>query len=130
LARILVIEDDPSVRKAVRAALQGAGHQVAEEAFGAGGAARVVAFRPDLVLLDLVLPDVGGPQLLVQIRSTPEGSTIPVVAFTGYYPTVEEARRSAPGFTDYLLKPLRGAAVVSAIEDVLRSAAETPEAAE
>jgi CheY-like chemotaxis protein len=125
-ARILVIDDEPGARAMARAALQGAGYEVAESAFGAGAVDRVRQFQPDLVLLDLVLPDASGVDLLKGIRATKEGASIPVVGFTGYYATPEEAMRAAPGFTGYVLKPVKPAKLVQDVAELLRSLKRAP----
>jgi CheY-like chemotaxis protein len=118
MTRVLLVEDDPKVRSAVRGVLQGAGHPVSEAAFCSAALARVRDFRPEVILLDLVLPDGGGLDLLSRIRSLPESATVPVVAFTGYYPTEEEARANAPGFDGYVVKPVKGPRLLDALAAV------------
>jgi DNA-binding response OmpR family regulator len=116
--RVLLVDDDPKVRSAVRAVLQEAGHKVSEASFGEAALARLRSEPPDVVLLDLVLPDAGGAELLGRIRGTPEAARVPVVAFTGYYSTPAEARAGAPGFDGYVVKPFQGRRLLDALAAV------------
>lgn len=104
--RVLVVEDDPMVRRIVREALEGDGYEVGETPFGVGVAKRAQAFRPHLVLLDYNLPDARGTDVLASIRSLPATARIPVVAFTGQYGDAAGARAALPGFDGHLTKPM------------------------
>lgn len=86
LARLLimVVDDNPITRKSVRLALQRENYRVAEASDGAAAFAQMHAETPDLVLLDLLLPDIHGADLIVQLRALPGGSDIPILAFSGF----------------------------------------------
>jgi CheY-like chemotaxis protein len=116
--RALVVDDDASVREFVRGALEGAGYRVEECAAGAGCVEKARAFRPDVVLLDLVLPDANGGELLAPLRSSCAAPPA-VVAFTGYFRTLDEVREENPGFDGYVLKPVREKRLLRDVEDVL-----------
>ena len=68
---ILLIEDDPSIRRFLRATLVTQGYELLEAATGGEGLAQAFSRAPDVILLDLGLPDMDGGDLLRQIRSTP-----------------------------------------------------------
>lgn len=70
--RILVVDDRADVRQATAYILQSAGYDVGEAASGAQGVGKALEFRPDLVLSDVVMPDIDGPELCRRIKSTPE----------------------------------------------------------
>lgn len=103
---ILLVEDDPLLRGAFRLLLEDAGYLV-HEAGSAGEALQAVASNtPDLILLDLGLPDHPGLDVARTLRARPETAGIPIVALTGH---AAEADRSAcldAGCTAYLAKPV------------------------
>ena len=112
---ILVVEDNPITRKLVRVTLSAEGYTVLEAPDGGTARELLHAGTPDLVLLDLVLPDTSGFHLLREIRALPDGADIPVLAFTGFLPRDEEARAAAAGFTEFLVKPVEPSRLVRTI---------------
>lgn len=104
-ARILVIEDDDYVRRLLRRLLSPVGYAVEEAATAEDGLARLRAEPPDLVLLDLHLPDRSGHEVLEAIRSDPATRLLPVVMLTGMATAAEKMRAQAEGVTDFIAKP-------------------------
>lgn len=104
-ARIFVVDDDPGVRSLLRTLLQSRGYVVEEFAAAEPALARVVSAPPDLVFLDLQLPDRSGHSVLEQLRSNPETRLIPVVMLTGYASSEEKVHAYELGVTDFLAKP-------------------------
>lgn len=83
LKRILHIEDDPSILEVARLALELVGHfEVCSCASGTAGLAAAVSFAPQLILLDVMMPEMDGPQTLAALRQHPETRDIPVVLMT------------------------------------------------
>ena len=80
--RILVVDDDAEVRSVVGAVLSSAGFDALGAADGSEGIERAVLERPDLVLLDVVMPNLSGWEVCATLRSLPETSSIPVVMLT------------------------------------------------
>ena len=80
---VLVIEDDPSVRGLLDTLLSSEGYRVTTAADGVAGLTEAVASRPSAVLLDLVMPDLGGMAVLQEMKSNPLLATVPVVVLTG-----------------------------------------------
>jgi len=78
---VLVVEDDPSVRKLLETVLEEDGYEVILAQDGLEGLAKVAMRRPDLMVLDVMMPDVGGLRVLDQMEE--EGIRIPVVVITG-----------------------------------------------
>ena len=115
---ILVAEDHPNGLKTVRVTLEKAGYTVLEARDGRSALERM-AHHPDLVILDLALPDVDGFELIQVIRGLPGGAEIPVIAYSGFMTRLEEARSIEVGFTDYLFKPIVPARLLDTIEAYL-----------
>jgi two-component system OmpR family response regulator len=105
--RILVVDDDPDVTNLTCELLTRMGH-VAQGAYdGAGGLAAVDSFQPDVVLLDLALPEMSGFEVLDRLRHRPAGGERLVVAITGYAQPADLQRARDAGFDHYLVKPVR-----------------------
>ena len=121
---ILIVEDNPITRKGVRLALQLEDYYVLEAETGAQALAYVQAQPIDLVLLDLLLPDVHGADLVRQLRALPHARDIPIIAFSGFLSKLEELRVSEAGFTDFLLKPVEPSRLATVIRTYLVSHAE------
>ena len=117
MASILVVEDDDAIRDAVRRGLTERGHAVAVASTGLAGLERVLADRPQAVLLDLGLPDVNGLTLIGMIRAA---STVPIIVITAQDddPTMVKALDS--GADDYVVKPFGTGQVEARIRAVLR----------
>ncbi len=104
--RVFVVDDDDQVRGFMHHLLTRAGYTVEE--FGVGSTA-LDAIRerpPDLVLLDLMLPDASGNEILNQIRENPSTRLLPVVMMTGHGTREERLRAQRAGVTDFLAKPV------------------------
>ena len=112
MPKILIVEDNPVTRKLVRAALTLDGFVVEESASGQEAIQAIVRTQPDLVLQDLVLPDMSGYELLNRLRATPGWGNKPIVALTGL--TDQDGLRGA-GFTDVLVKPVEPSRLVRAV---------------
>ncbi len=104
-ARVLVIDDDEQVRRLLRRLLTPAGYAVEEAATAEDGLARIRAESPDLVLLDLHLPDRSGHDVLEAIRADPATRLLPVVMLTGMATASEKMRAQSGGVTDFIPKP-------------------------
>jgi CheY-like chemotaxis protein len=86
MKRILVIDDEPVIRQLVVASLAGSDCEVAAAADGASALASLDAALPDLILLDVGLPGLSGPEVLHRLRAHTTTATIPVVLLTGQDP--------------------------------------------
>ena len=106
-ATILVVEDNPTTRRLVRAVLEAEGLRVLEAPDGATARQIMATGQPDLVLQDLVLPDVDGWELVTELRALPGASEVPFLAFSSFLsPQVEGARAASAGFDDVVVKPV------------------------
>jgi DNA-binding response OmpR family regulator len=119
MTSILAIEDDPSIRAALERGLAERGHTVQTAATGIAGLEAVLGDRPDIVLLDLGLPDVDGLTIIGMIRAA---SAVPIIVITAVDddPTMVKALDS--GADDYVVKPFRLDQVTARIRAVMRRA--------
>ncbi len=90
---ILVVEDNPTARKMLRLALEAEGYRVIEAFDGATALTRAIAEAPDLIVQDLVLPDMDGLELLRRLRALPGGAGKPIIALSGFQSLIEKANR-------------------------------------
>ena len=119
-ARVLIVEDDPNVSEVVARYLLREGYQVETVADGAEGLRRALAEPPDLVVLDLMLPNLGGLELCRRLR---KAVPVPVIMLTA---RGEEADRIAGlelGADDYVAKPFSPRELTARVKAVLRRAA-------
>ncbi|HWT82158.1 MAG TPA: response regulator [Candidatus Acidoferrum sp.] len=119
MASVLIVEDDGLLARHLAQALHKAGHTTALASDGCS-ALQEIADRPDVVLLDLGLPDVSGEKLLNYLRSRPETADTPVLVITGQRDAVVKLKMSVKDIvSDVLLKPVSGAQLCRAVEVAL-----------
>jgi len=119
--KILIVEDNEITRKMMRVTLQADSYEVVEAADAATALQLATTAGPDLILLDLRLPDMDGFDLLSRLRALPEITDVPVIAVSGFVSRLEEARASAIGFTDFLVKPLQPSELIRVVQAHLPS---------
>lgn len=103
--RVLLVEDDAETADAVRTVLTHWGHHVWTAADGATGLESAARHRPDVVLLDLSVPEMDGFEVARRIRELPEGPHMVLIAATGYTGRVVRLAAREVGFDDFLPKP-------------------------
>lgn len=109
--RILVVEDDIDNRRIVAKVLSVVGYQVIEASDGVEALAQARKEHPDLILMDLALPNLDGWEATRQLKGDAETRSIPVVALTAVAMRGDEEQARAAGCDDYLPKPARPAAI-------------------
>lgn len=117
MATVLVIEDDGDIRRLVADALATQGHAVESAAAALPGLRAAVELRPDLVILDLGLPDLDGAELLRMLRAV---SDVPVIAATARGEEADIIATLDAGADDYLVKPFSVAQLEARVRAVLR----------
>ncbi|TDW15043.1 response regulator transcription factor [Kribbella kalugense] len=117
MARVLLIEDDDAIRVSLGKSLTAAGHVVSAVAAGADGVAAVARERPEVLLLDLGLPDLDGRDVLAMVRSV---SDVPVIVATARDDDASVVRLLDAGADDYVIKPFSAAQMDARIRAVLR----------
>ncbi|MEU5886493.1 response regulator transcription factor [Streptomyces sp. NPDC047461] len=123
MPRVLLIEDDRAVREGVALALRRQGHDVAAAATGEDGMAHLMSFRPDVVVLDLMLPGMTGLDVCRGIRSVDQ--TLPIVMATARGDDVDIVVGLEAGADDYVVKPVQAGVLNARIRAVLRRAGGT-----
>ncbi|MER5554642.1 response regulator transcription factor [Streptomyces sp. NPDC002793] len=117
MSRVLLVEDDPSVREGVELGLRRRGHEVLAVATGEAGLDSLRSFRPDLLLLDLMLPAMSGVQVCGRVRET---SQMPIIMLTARGDDVDIVVGLEAGADDYIVKPARTEVIEARIRAVLR----------
>ena len=108
----LIIDDEKQIRRLLRLALEGADHQLYEAETGAAGLAEIVRCRPDVVLLDLGLPDMDGVKMLRRLR---EWSDVPVLILSVRDDAEEKVAALDAGADDYVTKPFDTAELLARV---------------
>ncbi|HVY09449.1 MAG TPA: response regulator [Mycobacteriales bacterium] len=115
--QVLVVEDDPSVRGLLESLLQGEGYAVATASDGIGGLVKVAAQRPELILLDVMMPDLGGVRVIEELHGDPATSDIPVIVVTGKLDAVP-ALAAKLGEANVIAKPFAVAELLARVAEV------------
>jgi DNA-binding response OmpR family regulator len=119
--RILMVDDDPELRAAAVRLLRRAGYRVSEAADGAAGLELAEAERPDLVLADVVMPGLGGPELCRRIKALPELAGTLVMLLSGARTTPDDQADGLDAGADgYLARPVTNRELLSRIAAMLR----------
>ena len=105
MTKILIIDDEAAVRKVVGALLRQAGHDVTDAEYGLSGLAMAQSKKPDLILLDLMMPVVDGFDVLRRLREDPIANRIPVIILTAKIDAASERACLDLGAVDYIKKP-------------------------
>jgi CheY-like chemotaxis protein len=113
MTRILVVEDRDEVRRALTDLLTSEGFEVSQATDGHQVPARVAGHRPDLILLDLIMPVMDGFEVLKTLKSHPSMKSIPVVVYSGASSNSNVERARALGAADFIPR-------ASGIEEILR----------
>lgn len=124
MPRVLLIEDDRAVREGVALALRRQGHEVAAVGTGEDGLERVRSFRPDVVVLDLMLPGMAGLDVCREIRVLDQA--LPIIMATARGEDEDIVVGLEAGADDYVVKPVQARVLQARIRAVLRRVAGAP----
>ena len=117
--RILVIEDTEDNRQIIRDLLSSVGYELIEAVDGAAGVALALKERPDLILMDIQLPEIDGYEATRRIRAIPELARTPIIAVTSYALSGDEAKTRAAGCDGYVAKPFSPRQLLAKVREFL-----------
>jgi len=117
--RILVIEDQEDNRRILRDLLTSAGYEVIEAVTGEEGGAMAETHRPDLILMDIQLPDLDGYEATRRIKANPALRHIPLIAVTSYALSGDDVKALEAGCDGYVAKPFSPRALLAKIREYL-----------
>ncbi|MDP4033497.1 MAG: response regulator [Pseudorhodobacter sp.] len=111
---VLLIEDEPNIVEAIRFILSRDGWRVSTLDNGAQALAKVLALRPDLVILDLMLPGASGLEIVAALRANPATATLPVMMLTAKGQARDRAAAEAVGVSLFMAKPFSNTGILAA----------------
>jgi two-component system, cell cycle response regulator DivK len=114
--QVLVVEDNEKNMKLFRDVLQATGHRTLEATTGGQAVDLAAEHSPDLVLMDIQLPDIGGVEALGRLRADARTASVPVVALTAQAMDGDRERFLAAGFDGYLSKPVNIGDLVATVK--------------
>jgi len=121
--KILVVEDEQEIRRFLRVSLASHGYRLVESATGKDGLMQAASQQPDLILLDLGLPDMDGMQLIAEVR---QWSQVPIVILSARGQDRDKVNALDAGADDYLTKPFSVGELLARIRVALRHAVQAP----
>ena len=125
--KALIVEDDPEARKVLSLILKLDGYEISTASGGAEAVQAMMKMTPDLVLLDVMMPDMDGYQVCGWVRSNPATAAVPVVMLSGKADPESVARGLEVGADEYLSKPISPSKLTAQLRGVLaRTAGRAP----
>jgi CheY-like chemotaxis protein len=121
MPRILVVEDNEDNRDSLSRRLERRGFEVLLATDGRHGVEMAAAEKPDLILMDMNMPEMDGWEATRKIKATPEAADVPVIALTAHAMTGDRERALESGCSDYHTKPIEFAKLMNQIETLLQS---------
>jgi DNA-binding response OmpR family regulator len=118
--RILIVDDDIGVRTLVRHVLQREGFAVIEAPNGVVGHARAMEFRPDLIIIDWMMPELDGHDAAIRLKADPFTAAIPIVMLTSRSQPGDKVAALSAGVQDFLTKPFEAATLTRSVRQQLR----------
>lgn len=123
MAIIYVVEDDQNIREIESFALKNSGYEVEDFSCGADFYKRIAQSLPDLVLLDIMLPDKDGLEILKDLRARVETRRLPIIMVTAKTTEIDKVKGLDLGADDYLTKPFGVMELISRVKALLRRSA-------
>jgi pilus assembly protein CpaE len=118
--RVLLIDDEPFYQKLILKPLKQAGHELAYARNGREGLATIASYRPDVIIMDVRLPDTTGYELVGRLRRDPMFGNIPVIFVSGQQELDDKLKAFELGADDYLVKPFQPEELVARIRILAR----------
>jgi twitching motility two-component system response regulator PilH len=119
MSRILVVDDSSTYRQMISELLAGQGHEIAMAVNGTDGLAKIASFKPDLVVLDVVMPEMNGYDVCRNLRKEPATQDLPVLMCSSKDEASDLYWGKKQGASAYLVKPFEGDELLAAVEQLL-----------
>jgi len=119
MARILVVDDEPSIVRLVSATLRARGHTTFEAHDGVEAIEQAKALKPDLILLDIMMPRMTGNEARKKLHEDPATAKIPVIHLSAVGDFERQLESMEDGLTDYITKPFEPKDLANRVEDFL-----------
>jgi len=119
MKRVLVVEDNETNLYLIKFMLEKSGYEVIEAREGAAGVELAIKEKPDLVIMDVQLPDIDGLEATKRIRASEADMELPIVALTSFAMAGDRERALAAGCTGYIEKPINPETFITEIEKYL-----------
>ena len=126
MSKILIVEDNEKNMKLVRDLLQYKGHQTLEAITGMDGVRQAIDHVPDLILMDIQLPDISGIQALALIRAQDALRSVPVLAVSASVMPEEQQKIVTSGFDAFIAKPINIKQFIDSVQSFLSSGRKRP----
>lgn len=122
MARIFVIDDDPELLMMVGMILRRAGHETNLDSDSVEGAENVINEKPDLLILDLMMPHMSGFEVCSKLRTHDDLKNMPIMILTARIQEADRQAAFAAGATDYMTKPITSRQLIKRVDMLLESA--------
>ena len=119
MKKILIVDDKLEVVELVTATLEGEGYQIISASDGREALEKIGKEKPDLVLLDIVMPKMDGLEALSQLKKDPVLKEIPIIMLTAKGQKSDQEKGKELGATGYIIKPFSPSALLKRIEEIL-----------
>ena len=120
-AKILVVDDEPNIVQTLQDRLEMNDYLVVTACNGRDGLEKATNERPDIILLDVIMPIMDGHEMLERLRKTEDGKDIAVIMLTARSQNQDIARATACGIDDYIIKPFDLSELLEKIEGILEN---------
>jgi len=119
MKKILVVDDKPEVVQLVKATLEGEDYQVIDASDGREALEKIGKEKPDLVLLDVIMPKMDGFEVLTKVKNDPQTKDIPIIMLTARGQKLDKDKGRRLGAQDYIVKPFSPSHLLRKIEEIM-----------
>ena len=119
MAHILIVDDEPKEIEIVKQILEGQGHQTSSAENGEQGIQKAQELKPDLIVMDIVMPGLNGFKTTRKITKNPDTKTIPIIVLSTKDQESDEAWAKMQGASEYLVKPVKADELKAAVKKLL-----------
>lgn len=128
MKKILLADDSITIQKVVELTFSDGDYQVHSVGNGAQALAKITELRPDVVLLDVIMPEKDGYEVCAAMRRDPRTAAIPTLLLSGTFEPFDERRAAAVGASGHMTKPFESHALISKVDELIASASSSPPA--